>query len=678
MKYQNLLLSFSLAAAVSFGTALCAQAKLTPEQQAKAAAEAKAKADREMKQKLWHEFRTIRGEAHKLASYKEFAKIAPYCEKMLVYFDKIAKFGPLSQNELREFETIAHIYRWNWKDYKTETKRFYEEIIKRADGDVCVGWIEMYAQFLKEQKISPQEDINKVLASRYQVKGISNMRLIRLQISDNKLEDADAAIMKLVAAESDPVKKIGIYRQFVKDFQNKKVYGSSFLNKYYKDMMKLVSAPDDKSKLMREYASFAEQYAILSMDEVDKLYAESIKIPGLSSKYLVEYYGNQVARTNDSATVKGNFDKGMAIAGDDFALRSKMVSSVLSLGGYHAVVRFQNLPWFPAIFEKEVKGNVAISQTDYRWKLEAYLNGYANSGKLAEVEKMLQRFIAEDLKIKKNAAADHAKKLAAVEAIRQEREKNQLNIQELNKQISAEKDNAKRAALNKRATELREKGKELNSAWDTANRAERGANEFARKTDDRLSYAYNVLANCYKNMARRYMESSDPVFLRKAVGVQKQRIANVTAVHSKLDACNEIMNLALTIRDTAQADQIHAEAKALIEKEIAAAEKRNDKGAVGRMLDRLNVMAYPIAFLAYHNEDYAKAVELMLPLTKNPNRNYAANLYEYLVRSYVALGKYEDALKFTDKMVEHAPWYMRNRYKQMISELKERMADAAK
>ena len=44
MKYQNLLLSFSLAAAVSFGTALCAQAKLTPEQQAKAAAEAKAKA----------------------------------------------------------------------------------------------------------------------------------------------------------------------------------------------------------------------------------------------------------------------------------------------------------------------------------------------------------------------------------------------------------------------------------------------------------------------------------------------------------------------------------------------------------------------------------------------------------------------------------------------------------
>ena len=45
---------------------------------------------------------------------------------------------------------------------------------------------------------------------------------------------------------------------------------------------------------------------------------------------------------------------------------------------------------------------------------------------------------------------------------------------------------------------------------------------------------------------------------------------------------------------------------------------------------------------------------------------------------YVALGKYEDALNFTDKMVEYAPWYMRNRYKQMISELKERMADAAK
>lgn len=678
MKYQNLLLSFSLAAAVSFGATLCAQAKQTPEQQAKAAAEAKAKADREMKQKLLHEFRMIRGEAHKLASYKEFAKIAPYCEKMLVYFDKIAKFGPLSQNELREFETIAHIYRWNWRDYKTETKRFYEEIIKRADGDVCVGWIEMYAQFLKEQKISPQEDINKVLASRYQVKGISDTRLIRLQISDSKLEDADAAIMKLVAAESDPAKKIGIYRQFVKDFQNKKVYGSSFLNKYYKDMMKLVSAPDDKSRLMREYASFAEQYAILSMDEVDKLYAESIKIPGLSNKYLVEYYGNQVARTNDSATVKGDFDKGMAIAGDDFALRSKMISAVLRLGGYHAVVRFQNLPWFPAIFEKEVKGNVALRPGTYKDMLNAYLGGYANSGRLAEVEKLFKSFIAVDLKLKKDADAESAKKTAARKAVAQEREKIQLNIQELDKQIREEKDNAKRDALNKRITDLRAKSRELFAAHEEANRAERAANEKASQMNERLSHVYNALTNCYKNLARRYMESSDPVFLRKAVGVQKQRIANVTAVNSKLDACNEIMNLALAIRDSALADQIHAEAKALIEKEIAAAEKRNDKGAVGRMLDRLNVMAYPTAFLAYHNEDYAKAVELMLPLTKNPNRNYAANLYEYLVRSYVALGKYEDALKFTDKMVNHAPGYMRNRYKQMISELKERMADAAK
>lgn len=675
MKYQNLLLSFSLAAAVSFGAALCAQAKQTPEQQAKAAAEAKAKAEYEAKQKLWNEFRAIRTEAHNLASQKEFSKIAPLCEKMLEYFDKIAKSGPLSQNELREFETIAHIYRWNWKDYKNETKRFYEEIIKRASGDVCVSWIEMYAQFLKEQKINTPEEIAKVLERRYQVKDISDMRLLRLEISDGKLEDADAKIMKLAAAESDPAKKIAFYRQFVKDFQAKKVYGSQFLNKYYKEMLKLASAPDEKSRLMGEYAAFAEQYALLSMEEVDKLQTEKFKVAGLSANYLVECYDNMIRNTNDLETVKGNFDKGMAAAGNNPALRSKMLSAVLRLGGASAKVRFTDLPWINETFEKEVKGNVALRPGTYKDMLNAYLGGYANTGRLAEVEKLFKSFIAVDLKLKKDADAESAKKTAARKAVAQEREKIQLNIQELDKQIREEKDNAKRDALNKRITDLRAKSRKLFAAHEEANREERAANEKASQMNERLSHVYNALTNCYKNLARRYMESSDPVFLRKAIAVQKQRFSDASSAQTKLDACISIMDMALILHDEAQADQTWAEAKTIAEKAIAAAEAKNDRHAVNRMRDSLNTLSYPVAFTKYHNGDYAKAIELMLPLTEKPHRNYAANLFEYLVRAHVALGKYEDALKYTDKMVDHAPGYMKNRYKQMIAELKERMAE---
>lgn len=677
MKYQNLLLSFSLAAAVSFGATLCAQAKMTPEQQKKAAAEAKAKADREARQKAFEEYRAIYNEAMKLSRENQYSKIAPLCEKMLVSFDKIAKFGPISQNELRGFEAIAHIYRWQWKNFKNETKHFYEEIIKRGDGDVAVGWIEMYAQFLKEQRMMKAEEIAKVLETRYKVKNISEPRLIRLLISDGKLTEADAKIVKLVAAEKEPEKKIGVYRQFLNNFKDKRVYGAQFANKYYKELMKLTTEPNSKCRLMGEYANFAEQFAFLSMDEVDKLKADRRKIPGLSKEMQLDLLCGDIHNVMLPEEAQAVVEKAMAAAGDDVKMRTKVLSACQSAFlGREAYVRMRDVAWFHSFWEKNIIALPPIlGYHVYSGFLSSYLSDMATTDKLGDVEKMFQRFVASSLKHKKAAAADYAKKLAEKKALDKKLTDLKLGIDELNKQIREEKDNAKRAAMEKRIKNMREDYNATNASCGAAGRTAGAAYDALNKHNEHLSISYNMLSECYLKLGRRYMESTDPVFLRKAIAVQKQRIANVDSVYDKMASYSRIMNFAIEAEDYALARQIYAEAKVYAEKEIAKLDPRH-KHPIDRIRGSVDIMKYPLAFISYYEEDYAKAIELLLPLTENTHRDYVGRVYEFIVRAYVAQGEYANALKFTDKMVDNAPWYMKNRFKQMISEMKERMAEA--
>ena len=80
----------------------------------------------------------------------------------------------------------------------------------------------------------------------------------------------------------------------------------------------------------------------------------------------------------------------------------------------------------------------------------------------------------------------------------------------------------------------------------------------------------------------------------------------------------------------------------------------------------------------YAQEKYQEVIDILLPIREiiDTGRDFKGEYYDALVRSYVALGQYKEALKYTDQMVMFAPGYMKNRLKSHVDELKERAAEA--
>ena len=187
---------------------------------------------------------------------------------------------------------------------------------------------------------------------------------------------------------------------------------------------------------------------------------------------------------------------------------------------------------------------------------------------------------------------------------------------------------------------------------------------------------YWALAAAYDAFSRRYYAPNDPILLERAM------LAYQTAYELlPVGDYNMRMELLLRLTDLAcrrnNRTEVESFAAMGMNMEIPATfrNKTNCENA------KAYLFAVPRAKAAYAADDFKAVVEILKPVLgkrahfpggTSPDNAVA---YEIFVRSLVALGECEEALKYTDDMIRTAPRYMQNRLKIQVNELRERAAE---
>ncbi len=518
-------------------------------------------------------------------------------------------------------------------EYKEYLKGFYEKMLTMTAGDLKAQNYQDYADFLKKNKMADEKKTAELLASRYQVKDVSGKKLVEMYAADLELEKADAVAQKWLAEQKDSKGRINVTSHLAKNvFSKYKVYGSVFADKYAKLWLaELKDSPADMISAIHWYAPYARQYALITDAEYDKLMASRYTLPGAASKDINNAYCFDIIREAGSVEREELFKKATAAAKTS---RERIeVYKAVSRKPYHGA---PDLKILPQLLEKALTEEESL-YTD-RWVMRDIVNSYVGCSDLrfAEAEKFLNDLAVKAIK----RASDLTAKIKAAEQAFEKFKDGEFKTM---------KDRTQASKLHQEKTAF---VRDLKAQQNVVN--------------DALVSIYSALSNLEKKHAVRYYDDPNPVLLKRAIDA-RQKLANFLPadnMNGKLEQQREMVLLALDSQDYALVRKIAGEILSVKDPKF---EKHN----------ALIWAKYALGFAAYEEEDYAKAIEILLPMTERNDYNFNERLYDNIVRSYVALGQYDEALKYTDKMVQSAKWFMRERLKQQVEELKERAKEKA-
>ncbi len=516
-------------------------------------------------------------------------------------------------------------------------KSFYEKMLTKTTGDLKVQNLQDYAEFLKKHKLADEKKISEILKQRYSVKDVSPRKMVELLASDLELEKADVVAQKWLDDQKTDKDKIAVAKTLAQNIFNKyKIYGSKFADKYAKVWMSLLKdSPSAMISAIHWYAPYARDCGLITEAEYSKLMASRYTLKGATSSDLNGVYcydiRQEIGTPESEALVK------KAIAAAKTPGERLQVYMAVSRGGYNMPAMFKFLP---DMLEKK-----AFAEEELYTKRENYgslrnlLANYINrciAGRYVEANKFLS-----DLAVKAKARIAPAEVAAkAAEADLKKFESGAYKTMKDRKQAT-QLYNEKRAAV-------RETAEHLKTVRSSA------------------IQIYNSLCDMNKKAAKRYYADLSAMELKRAIAAKEQVIALLPedAVHGKVMELREIIMLAYDAKDYALVKKI---AKEILSNKAPELEKDNTAKIWA---------TYALGFTAYDEEAYSDAVKYLQPMTYRNDRNFSQKLYETLVRSYVALGEYNEALKYTDKMLQYARSFMRARLEQQVQELKERAAEA--
>ncbi len=539
---------------------------------------------------------------------------------------------------------IQRIYGFHMNMIRTETaaefrnylKGFYEKMLTVTSGDLKVRNLQDYADFLKKNKLADEKKIASVLAERYNVKDISSRKLVEIYAADLELEKADAAARKWLAEQKDDNGRISVSKTLAQNiFSKYKVYGSKFAVKYAKIWMEMLkNSPASMIQAIHWYAPYAREYALITDAEYDKIMASRYSLSGTSSEDINRAYCFDLSREDGTLETEALLKKAFAVAktsGERFN-----ICQTVSRNRWNT----PSFAFLPELLEKKAfSDDVLYTDSKFQRTLQELLGSYirhCSAGRYIEANKFLNDLAAKTksriapAEVAAKAAEADLKKFEASEEFRTSKDRNAVN------------------------RKLHEKRQKVNNAKDTL-----------RVVRQAAVAVYDAVHNLNKNAATRYYADPSPVELNRAIAAKEQIISILPEddVRGIAGQQRQIIMLALDAKDFK-----------LVKKLAKTVLDNQDPQLVSDNTAKIWAQ-YALGFTAYEEEDYEAAVEYLLPMTSRNDRQFDAHLYDNLVRSYVALGEYKEALKYTDKMIKTGKGYMKNRLEQQVQELKER-ADA--
>ena len=690
MKYASMLLVLTLATALPAGeattpeprlneqaeqnrkqnTELAQKAAKTSDAEAKAKAEAKKKAEAQEKRRNWGAYYDLKNQMANAAARKDFAKVDALSPALYALMDKPSQLGT------RRFGITLSFLGGDRKKNAATLKKHYEFLISKASGDVKGDWMTGYAKLLKEQKLAEEDEIAKILADRYKIAELSSMKRIEFLVADNELEQADALASEVIAGEKEMAKKAKIYGQLVRFFSQKKVFGSPYVNRYYQAWIAVAPTPDAKAKVTGQYADYAKEYALMSDEEADERFASGLNMPGVTDACKVSMLCGRL-RNTPGAEQEAVAKNALALAGADFKARLEVYKSAISLGSPYSAPA----EWLPGFAEKAAADQEWV---DHLRDYARFLRDYAARCRIRRLDaasKFLEGECARMVKLNAVAAADHQTRTAVVQKAKDALQKAQAAEKIAKDNLKAKWNNLperKKAEAELRAKrELRD---EASKFLQAKSQEERAAGRAASNLEGCVCAAYDALSQLYDAGAHRLYESKNPYLLKKAITAQQKKLAVISdpfSNYTKLETLLKIADLAYDARDYALVRQAAAEAEALCQAAEGSVRDSRDKRRGIEFRKRLVRVRYPLGFAAYDEENYGEAVTQFLPLIDRNDYRRRGAVCEKLVRSYTALGDLDNAVKYSDRMLETAPRFMKKRFEQQIKELKERAAEAA-
>ncbi len=628
MKFKNKTLLFlsSLAVAV---VPMASAAEETKEQQA-----ARLKAERELKQQNSKKFNELAGEFY--MSFQIDAKRA-----MTVMDQILALAGQPGVDIQRIYGFHSNLARSEKADeLRLYLKGFYEKMLTRTTGDLKVQNLQDYADFLKKHKLADQAKIDAVLAERYKVKDISFRKLAEIYAAELELEKADAAGEKWLAAAKDDREKINTASHLARNvFSRYKVYGSKFADKYAKIWMSLLKDnPSAMISAINWYGPYALSYALISDAEYEKIMASRYTLPGVTGEDISAAYAHDIERECAMLESEALWKKALAAA-KTAQERFRIYLAICRVRSHNITLELKKHR--AALWEKVLVSDKELYDSE-RWAgtLKQILDNYIHHAPLnyTDANKFLSTLAADIRKL--IAPADVAATAAEADL----------------KKFEAESRNMKdRQLAQKTITDMRNKMRDARTKAENVRTA--------------AITAYTALANLNLKYAARYYADPSPMELKRAIAAREQIIALIPENREweKLTQKREMAKLALDAKDYALVKKLA--------KEVLSA-KADPKNPKTYETEKIYVTYY-LGFTAYDEENYKDAVEYLQPMTYRNDYHFNERLYDNLVRSYVALGQYKDAVKYTDNMIKYAKHYLRSRLQEQVKELKERAEEIA-
>ena len=686
MKHSNLILAFFLAAAVPVSmnaaqpdpaqekakaeTEAKAKAEAAAEAKAKTEAAAKAKAEREIRErqaKIWQEFCVNRGKLNDEIRSGKFEAAHAICARMMVLIDGMHKLGPCPW--MREWNFTGHFAKVQ-RQNAAQLKKYYEFLITRASGDIKAGWITEYAALLKSQKLASDEEIAKLLASRYAVKGLTEAKRFQMLVGDDELEKADAIARKLLAEAKDPKEKAGMIRGFIREFSSKKVFGSDLADKYYKLLLAELTG-GAKAEAIQEYAGFLEKYVIVSDEEIAKLLASRYAIPALTKTELAGCLLYDIKATQGSEEKKTAYLSGLEKIKDDTSARLRFYSNLTGGTGVWRAEFYMNV-----IFKDDavIHGDTALYD-----RMLGYFNGNGYLRVIPQAEKFLAGEQARTQKELADATAAGKAARDAVYAAKVEADAKNKVFKDAEEKLKSNRDPKNTGALQQARNQTWDAFVKANNSLKEKEGALRSADGVTNTALRRFHAVCNAQERFYVRIAQRYYEGPDPVYIRKAVNALMRKYESISGSPvSRMDVLIAITRLAIDNADgrvstSTSLDDVLGKVMGLAAGIAAPSDPRTLQDFNARKL----MLGKYAGYAAYNQENYEEAVKYLQPIADGGAAHIRdGRLYETLVRAYTALGRYDDALKYTDAMISTAQGYMRSRFKQQVENLKQRAAEA--
>ncbi len=674
-KYCNLILAAVLTASVP--AYLFADTK-----EDTARKQAQEKAEREAKQKRISEnnqkFSQLQKAIREAANENNFAEVDKYSAEWMkcfgaegvnfdiVYFRNVI-IGSLQKNRPLNKELI---------------KKYYIQLIEKADGDNKVQFINEYAAHLKDQKMASQEEIEKLLQSRLQVKNLSDKTLFQTYLSVNDLVNADLYAQKYIAS-LEQKKQFNEYSFIIRSFREKKVFGSDYTDKYFKKQLDAAPNPDVKAGLIAEYVAFLKEYTIVSDEEADKLFQTRWQLKELTPAGRLTCFIDDFKVAELQSEKINIFKKAVDDLKNEPALRKRLYTT----NGIPPVIGQK-------LFEEIVLKDIEVLEFPDAYAYANILNNYVNTYSPRAIWRSKAKIDYESFE--KVFSAEEARLLAKLNVAKVSYKNNQNAVNKAAAE-TAEKEKAFKAA--EEALRKAGKDKQLQDKARAARDAASSALKNARDAESKMKGDFNksltvwnkicsdyrtlcsVRAQYYFNISIRLYNKDNPYTQRKAAASLQNFLNHTSDLTDPVTQADVMAKMMEYFNRSEDYTQVHLLADKVYKLAASPLFETTMKRDQWRMNNTMLAMKKQLALACYYEKNFEKAIEIIDELFTVKNAPWQLNLkelYEPLVRSCIAIGQLDKAVDNVDKMIEAAPGYMRNRLKEQAKELRERAEEAKK